>query len=146
LVKITDFSRTHYTYDNYEPPLGSEYDVVTYYMPPEIIISGNQNSVSLDLWYIGVISYILMSGYPPFHGDNDALQLICIMSIKYDYNDEAWDNITVLAKDFISKLLVLPEGRPTVREALDHSWIKSMKHPLEFYQRSSLYNIKMDAD
>uniref|UniRef100_A0A8C9WE76 Myosin light chain kinase, smooth muscle n=1 Tax=Scleropages formosus TaxID=113540 RepID=A0A8C9WE76_SCLFO len=58
-----------------------------------------------DMWSIGVICYILVSGLSPFMGDNDNETLSNVTSASWDFEDEAFDEISEEAKDFISQLL-----------------------------------------
>jgi serine/threonine protein kinase len=44
---------------------------------------------------------------------------------KYDFNDEAFDNVSAECIDFITKLLVKDHNnRLTANEALRHKWVK----------------------
>ena len=51
-----------------------------------------------DLWSIGVITYILLCGYPPFYGDNDSAIFKQIMSGKFDFPDQEWKHTSKEAK------------------------------------------------
>jgi calcium-dependent protein kinase len=53
----------------------------------------------------GVITYILLCGYPPFYGDNDTQIFESVKVGKFDYPSPEWDDISNSAKDFINKLL-----------------------------------------
>uniref|UniRef100_A0A673ANL2 Myosin light chain kinase, smooth muscle n=1 Tax=Sphaeramia orbicularis TaxID=375764 RepID=A0A673ANL2_9TELE len=74
------------------------------FVAPEVI---NYEAISYptDMWSIGVICYILLSGLSPFMGDNDNETLSNVTSATWDFEDEAFDEISDNAKDFITKLL-----------------------------------------
>lgn len=93
------------------------------FIPPEII---NFEAVGFqsDMWSVGVIAYVLLSGLSPFMGDNDAETFANITRAQFDFDDEAFDNISDDAKDFISKLLVKrKDKRLNAEECLRHKWI-----------------------
>lgn len=95
-----------------------------YYIAPEIL-EGNYG-MEVDMWSLGVITYVLMCGYPPFYGEGPKELFRNIYNVKYTFVYEDWSYISDEAKDFISKLLVKdPRQRLTVDEALAHPWIES---------------------
>ena len=58
-----------------------------------------------DIWSIGVISYILLCGYPPFYGDSDSQIFDSVRAGKFDFPSPEWDSISDAAKDFVCYLL-----------------------------------------
>lgn len=55
-------------------------------------------SKSVDMWSIGVIIFILLGGYPPFHHENQSRLFRKVMSGKFQFHEEYWGNISVEAK------------------------------------------------
>jgi len=76
-----------------------------------------------DMWSIGVITYILLCGYPPFYGDNDAAIFKQINSGEFEFPDHEWRSVSREAKTFIKRLLTLDASkRPTASEAESDPW------------------------
>lgn len=76
------------------------------------------------MWSAGVILYILLCGYPPFYGQSDAAILDKVRAGNYSFERPEWRTVTETAKDLIRHLLVVnPEDRYTIDEALEHPWI-----------------------
>ncbi|XP_063668818.1 myosin light chain kinase family member 4 isoform X3 [Pan troglodytes] len=75
------------------------------FLAPEVV---NYDFVSFptDMWSVGVIAYMLLSGLSPFLGDNDAETLNNILACRWDLEDEEFQDISEEAKEFISKLLM----------------------------------------
>lgn len=77
------------------------------------------------MWSIGVITYILLTGIPPFQGESMTDIYNEIMRGQLIFDEEDWVEITPQAKEFVTKL-VEPnvEKRLTPNQALKHPWIK----------------------
>jgi myosin-light-chain kinase len=75
------------------------------FIAPEVI-SYDEIGHGTDMWSVGVICYVLLSGLSPFMGDNDPETYANVTKAEFDFNDESFDDISSEAKDFISKLLV----------------------------------------
>ena len=94
------------------------------FLAPEVV---NYDFVSAptDMWAVGVITYILLSGYSPFLGDNELETFNNIPSCSYDFDVEEFENISEDAKSFICKLLLKnPLERLTVEQTLSHPWLR----------------------
>lgn len=93
------------------------------YVAPEVL-SGSPYGMECDLWSIGVISYILLCGFPPFYGKPIAILFEKIMSGVFYFPGPNWKTKSEESKDFIKKLIVVdPEKRLTADEALKHPFI-----------------------
>ncbi|XP_032393378.1 myosin light chain kinase, smooth muscle isoform X3 [Etheostoma spectabile] len=93
------------------------------FVAPEVI---NYEPVFLttDMWSIGVICYILLSGESPFQGNSDAETLALVTAAQWEFDEESFDEITDEAKNFISSLLNKDaRRRMTSEEALAHQWM-----------------------
>jgi len=102
------------------------------YMAPELIMNmrgGNQKcDQSVDIWSVGIVAYMMLSGFHPFDHSAKANQNIMnrIISGKFDFPSPQWDAVPKHCKDFIRRCLVVdPKSRPSVAELLKHPWITS---------------------
>lgn len=97
------------------------------YVAPEILEETGYG-LKVDMWAAGVITYIMLCGFPPFRSakrDQDEL-FDLIMEGDYEFLSPYWDHISEGAKDLISKLLVVnPNERHSAEDVLVHRWIKS---------------------
>ncbi|XP_029092461.1 death-associated protein kinase 2 isoform X1 [Monodon monoceros] len=121
-IKLIDFGLAHEIED------GVEFKNIfgtPEFVAPEIV---NYEPLGLeaDMWSIGVITYILLSGASPFLGDTKQETLANITAVSYNFDEEFFSQTSELAKDFIRKLLVKEtRKRLTIQEALRHPWITS---------------------
>ncbi|EDW99312.1 calcium/calmodulin-dependent protein kinase type 1 isoform X1 [Drosophila yakuba] len=93
------------------------------YVAPEVLAQKPYGK-AVDVWSIGVISYILLCGYPPFYDENDANLFAQILKGDFEFDSPYWDEISESAKHFIKNLMcVTVEKRYTCKQALAHAWI-----------------------
>ncbi|CAF1682469.1 unnamed protein product, partial [Adineta ricciae] len=93
------------------------------FVAPEVI-NFDRVGFGTDMWSVGVICYVLLSGLSPFMGENDNDTYANINRANYDFDDESFTDISDEAKDFISKLLVKDKDkRLPARQCLSHSWL-----------------------
>lgn len=106
-VKLIDFGLSKY-FNNYASR-GRELNMMQtkigtpYYMAPEVI-KGSYDQ-TCDMWSLGVITYCLLSGYPPFNADTDLQLFKKISKCEYEFYMPEWGSVSQHAKDFISALL-----------------------------------------
>ncbi|XP_070601700.1 calcium/calmodulin-dependent protein kinase type 1G isoform X2 [Erythrolamprus reginae] len=93
------------------------------YVAPEVL-EQKPYSNAVDCWSIGVITYILLCGYPPFYEETESKLFEKIREGYFEFDSPFWDDISESAKDFISHLLEKdPNKRFTCEKALRHPWI-----------------------
>ncbi|KAK6477077.1 serine/threonine-protein kinase H1-like [Huso huso] len=96
------------------------------YIAPEILVRKPYTN-AVDMWALGVISYILLSGTMPFEDDNRTRLYRQILKGKYSYSGEPWPSVSNLAKDFVDRVVTVdPNERMTASQALKHPWIVTM--------------------
>jgi len=123
-IRLIDFGLSkHFDHDGEKHNLsvGTPYTVA-----PEIIEGEYDEKV--DVWALGIITYLLLCGYPPFGGlDGECPNTVknnildCNLVFEPSY---IWDGISEEGKDFIRQLLTKdPSKRPTAEEAQNHEWL-----------------------
>lgn len=76
---------------------------------------------------MGVITFMVVSGYPPFGGQQAEL-LQKIRTGTYHMAPERWRHVSRAGRDFVRKLLVIdPVKRMSAEEALKHEWMQGAK-------------------
>ncbi|XP_029445409.1 serine/threonine-protein kinase 17A [Rhinatrema bivittatum] len=93
------------------------------YVAPEIL-NYEPISTATDMWSIGVLAYVMLTGTSPFLGDDKQQTFLNISQLNISYSEEDFDMISETAVDFIKTLLVKePELRITAEAALQHPWL-----------------------
>lgn len=95
------------------------------YVAPEIL-RYEPISLATDIWSIGVLTYVLLSGHSPFAGDHKQETYCNITNGPLEFPPDLFDSVSEEAKDFIRKLIVRdPKSRFNCQECLKHEWLSS---------------------
>merc|ERR1719456_1735547 len=95
------------------------------YAAPEVIDSRDRKAYSeaCDLWSMGVLTYVMLSGKPPFWGSRGQ-HLKAAQAERYPFRDDPWDKMNPDAKGFIKGLLkAKPDQRLPIGEVVKHPWL-----------------------
>ncbi|TSK58007.1 Myosin light chain kinase family member 4 [Bagarius yarrelli] len=109
------------------------------FLAPEVI---NYEFVSFptDMWSLGVITYMLLSGLSPFLGDDDNETLNNILECKWNFEEAEFADISDEAKDFISRLLVKSKSwRMSASQSLKHPWLSDRSLHYRLHQKVSTF-------
>jgi calcium-dependent protein kinase len=123
-VKLIDFELAAY-FDK-----GDLCEVIgsPFYMAPEVI--QGSYSFEADIWSLGVIMFILLSGEYPFYSSNINEVFNLIKNGEYVFKKNKWFKTSREAQDLITKILnPNPKERPSVETCLNHDWFRlHIKH------------------
>lgn len=93
-----------------------------YYISPEVL-EGSYDE-SCDVWSLGVILFILLSGLPPFYGKDDKEILNMVRSRKFSFDIPEFSKVSESAKDLIRRCLTTVDKRIKASEILETQWMK----------------------
>ena len=120
-VKLIDFGTAKIFEKGHQE---NKYVGSSYYMAPEII--KRKYDEKCDLWSIGVIMYILLTGRPPFDGNDDDEILENVKKGVFDKSSYPYPLLSSQSKDLIDKLLQYePKKRISADQAIEHPWFKT---------------------
>jgi len=97
-----------------------------YYVAPEMFLGSYDEKV--DVWSIGIITYMLLTGRPPYDGDTFSdIQRLTRRDVKFDPDEDA--HVSPTARAFIQSLLCRdPDERVDAVQALKLPWITTNLH------------------
>ncbi|XP_070187688.1 kalirin-like [Littorina saxatilis] len=125
-VKLVDFGDARHIYNNYyiHPMVGNPE-----FMSPEVI-SGTPVGLLTDVWSLGIVTYVVLSGVSPFLDESQEETCSNIVRNDFCFPDEYFAGISSDAKDLVRSMLVEDlHKRPTAQQCTDSAWIKKACAP-----------------
>ena len=121
-IKLIDFGLSRRHVRGVDSPMTNPVGTA-YYMSPELL-KGKYDAAS-DIWSVGIVTYVLLCGYPPFNGSSDSEIQESTRRGRLHFQGNAWFNKSDDAMDFV-KCLLRKDARKrfSAREALCHPWIR----------------------
>ena len=127
IAKISDFGLARHASSQSENNFRT-YCGTPHYFAPEMFKLQKQQvdgyGKAVDVWSLGVILYIIVSGKPPFDDENLGEQVV---NGTFEFDGPEFECVSDDAKDLISRLMTVdPKLRLTCDEALRHHWLASV--------------------
>jgi len=96
------------------------------YMAPELWAdNAKEYDSSVDMWALGVVTFMLLSGKRPFHHQDRKEKARMIKHDPLQFKGSEWDRVSDSGKDFCKRLMQKnPRDRMPASEAIHHAWIK----------------------
>eukprot|EP00541_Cyclophora_tenuis_P000449 CAMPEP_0116565106 /NCGR_PEP_ID=MMETSP0397-20121206/13717_1 /TAXON_ID=216820 /ORGANISM="Cyclophora tenuis, Strain ECT3854" /LENGTH=527 /DNA_ID=CAMNT_0004091849 /DNA_START=301 /DNA_END=1884 /DNA_ORIENTATION=- len=120
-----------------------------FFVSPEILMRQSYDQMS-DMWSVGCIVYLLLSGNLPFMGRSQKELFRKIVVGKYEMDEDCWSGVSEEARDLVSKMLVTdPDRRISAADSLRHRWLQQDNKRLSLInlagtsQRLKTFNARM---
>lgn len=105
-----------------------------YYIAPEIVKKRGYDE-RVDIWSLGIVMYLLLTGETPFQSENTEMLFREIVTKKVTYDDAIWSKLSKECKDLNMKMLQsIPSKRLSAAQALSHPWF-SVPEPCKIRQK-----------
>ena len=122
MIKLIDFATSRRI--NAEHAMHGVFGT-SYYLAPEVI--EGTYSEKCDVWSVGVILYILLTGEPPFNGATDVEVVENIKAGEFSLDGEHMNHVSAEVKDLLAQLLTREDHRLSAQEAFHHPWFELCK-------------------
>merc|ERR1719198_779972 len=116
-----------------------------YYVAPEVISKHPSGyTEKCDMWSLGVLLYMMLSGRPPFDGQTDQEILRSIKRANYNFKGRDWQDVSKEAKELVARSLIYdPNERITALESIKHPWLEKFNEPAGLGRKGSFMDLKV---
>ena len=140
-IKIADFGLSGFTYGNNGKILQKERVGTEQYMAPEVIEKKEYDGEKADIFSTGVLIFNILTGKIPFpiakvYNEGSKIKLLYRFIKEKDeknywetLKEEGIDGLSPEFKDLFLKIVAFePSERPTIKEILNHDWMKEVSN------------------
>jgi len=146
VLKITDFGLAHYLKLQPENHVMHTCCGTPHYVAPEVL-NDNDYGPQVDFWSLGVILYIMLSGYQPFNSNSIDSMYRMIMHGHYRFPSPHWDSVSEEAKDCVRSLMCVDfKKRLNSDDLMKHPWIAKHVSMKQFQQKAGEENEEDEED
>jgi len=116
---------------------------LTDFIAPEVLFDGLAFP-NTDIWSVGVLAYVMMTGVSPFSGVSDEQLLENIQCVRYRF-----EHLPATATQEATRFLMLifkrsPNKRPTVNECLEHRWLHETDYMVRKRERATIMSYRVE--
>jgi len=98
-----------------------------YYISPEVVDHSRSYGPECDIWSLGVILFMMLTGWPPFNGDDDDAIIKAIKHKEASFDQKMWANMP-MAQNLVAQMLIRdPSKRIQGKDILNHAWMKQFE-------------------
>jgi len=137
-IKISDFGLAKMSKDfPHRLPRSHSICGSDFYLAPEVV-KQEEYGREIDIWSVGVITYVLLNGSLPFF--HNVLHKLYRQIVERDlsFPEEQWSKVSKGAQDFILRLLQVRAGdRLTAEQALNHPWLRGANSPMNSFDMNT---------
>ena len=121
-VRLADLGVARYHHaSSFEPRMSTVVGTCTF-IAPEVL--RRRYDRKCDLWSLGVVSYVMMCGYPPFMGDTNEEVCETVLKGRFRFDPKDWGDVSKDSEAFVKGLLkVNVKSRMGLEEAMEHPFI-----------------------
>ncbi|KAI3442091.1 Protein kinase domain-containing protein [Psidium guajava] len=96
-----------------------------YYVAPEVV-AGREYGDKVDVWSAGVVLYVMLAGFPPFHGESAEEIFGAVLRANLRFPPRVFRSVSPAAKDLLKKMLCRDASRRlSADQVLRHPWVTS---------------------
>ncbi|KAH7286730.1 hypothetical protein KP509_32G020600 [Ceratopteris richardii] len=119
-VKLADFGASA---DFSDRRCFRDVEGTSYYVAPEVL-TGTGYDEKVDIWSLGILLHVILSGYVPFHGKSEADIFRNIKTRSLNLNGSPWQEISAEAKELLKAMLQKNSYRRlTLAQIMAHPWL-----------------------
>ncbi|KAL0305615.1 UNVERIFIED_CONTAM: CBL-interacting serine/threonine-protein kinase [Sesamum radiatum] len=143
-LKVSDFGLSAISEQIKQDGLFHTFCGTPAYVAPEVLARKGYDAAKVDIWSCGVILFVLMAGYLPFHDQN--IMLMYKKIYKGEFRCPRWFS-PELARLLRRLLDTNPETRITIPEVMNNKWFKKgFKHVKFYIEDDKLCNVNDDVN